>query len=208
MPQRHGRLLCAGSAWDLLLRTMIHHNRGERRRGMTSEALPDWMLSRSVLGPGHRRISDWDRFWSHVDKSGECWLWTATTTRLGYGNFSVGGRTKTAHRVLYQWLHGSLTRDVVVDHICHNRSCVRPEHLRSCTRKQNIENHQGAQRNSRSGVRGVTQLKNGKWRAELDHHGKRYYLGTFAELEEANQAVTSRRNELFTHNNIDRMSHV
>ena len=41
MLQRHGRLLCAGSAWDLLCETMIHPSRGERRDRKVTEALPD-----------------------------------------------------------------------------------------------------------------------------------------------------------------------
>lgn len=28
-----------------------------------------------------------ERFWSKVDKTDDCWLWTAATNRRGYGQF-------------------------------------------------------------------------------------------------------------------------
>jgi hypothetical protein len=31
---------------------------------------------------------DSDRFWRHVDKTEDCWLWTASTTHNGYGQFN------------------------------------------------------------------------------------------------------------------------
>lgn len=38
-----------------------------------------------------------ERFWSHVDKSGDCWLWTGGKTQYGYGQFGI-----VAHRVAYE----------------------------------------------------------------------------------------------------------
>lgn len=39
------------------------------------------------------------RFWEKVDKSGECWKWTATLTHNGYGSFWLDGSLLRAHRV-------------------------------------------------------------------------------------------------------------
>jgi len=36
------------------------------------------------------------------------------------------------------------------------------------------------------------------------HNGRKYYVGRFDSLREAEEAVTTKRNELFTHNALDR----
>ena len=73
------------------------------------------------------------RFWSKVDMSGDCWLWTAQTNRQGYGRFSVeeGGKWRVyqAHRVSAV-LHGSLVGPMdLIMHSCDTPSCVNPKHL-------------------------------------------------------------------------------
>ena len=69
------------------------------------------------------------RFWSKVDRSGGCWLWTAATTRGGYGLFSVkrDGRwvTKTAHRLSWEYAHGEEPAGMVL-HNCDRPGCVNP----------------------------------------------------------------------------------
>lgn len=108
---------------------------------------------------------DLSRFWSKVDTSGECWPWTAGTSTAGYGAFWHGGQMQKAHRVSYELEHGTIRADRFVDHVCHNRRCVRPAHLREVTNKQNVENHNGGPKvTSKSGVRGVVWVKDcNKW---------------------------------------------
>ena len=58
------------------------------------------------------------------------------------------------------------------------------------TSKQNHENRGGAQRNSKSGVRGVSWHSRKKcWRAEVGHNGKHIDVGLFDTIEEADAAV-------------------
>ena len=87
-----------------------------------------------------------DRFWSKVDKCGECWTWTGCRTALGYGSILAEGERKWiyAHRVSWEIHNGRLpeptgdrTRDICVLHRCDNPSCVRPEHLFLGTMKDN-----------------------------------------------------------------------
>lgn len=145
-----------------------------------------------------------DRFWAKVDKSSDCWNWIAYK-RNGYGRFKVGAAILSAHRVSWEMAHGPVPEGLAVDHKCFNKACVRPDHLRVATIKQNSENRPGAQPNSRTGERGVSWHRSSrKWRAQASHNGHRYHGGTFDSLEEAIEAARQLRLSLFTHNDLDR----
>lgn len=68
------------------------------------------------------------RFWEKVDKSGECWLWTAGLDKHGYGQFWDGRRQARAHRIAYA-LERAGPGDRRVLHRCDNPPCVNPAHL-------------------------------------------------------------------------------
>ena len=144
------------------------------------------------------------RFWSHVDKTETCWNWAgATTGRNGYGKITSGGKQQVAHRVSYEMLTGETIPDgMFVDHICSNRLCVRPDHLRIVTRKQNSEHLTGPYKGNQTGYRGV-EPRGDRFRASVRHNKKLYYLGTFDTPEEANEVAVAKRLELFTHNDKD-----
>ena len=79
------------------------------------------------------------RFWRKVDKSGDCWLWTATTIGQGYGQFWFHGKLELAHRVSWQIHHGRpVPEGLDIEHLCHTKLCVRPEHLQASTHLVNI----------------------------------------------------------------------
>lgn len=149
-------------------------------------------------------------FWERVEKTESCWPWTGTLTPEGYGQLGlhVEGKYRTvcAHKLSYLVAGQSLAANEVVDHRCHNHACVNPSHLRAATRKQNAEHRLGAQRNNKSsGVRGVYWHEQAhKWRAMVRHNRRLISAGLFDTVAEAQAAVVSKRNELFTFNDVDR----
>lgn len=151
--------------------------------------------------------SDIERFWAKVEKSqGTCWQWKAFIhPRTGYGFFYYRNKTGGAHRFAFEIANGAIPDGMEIDHTCHNRSCVNPAHLRLATTKQNAENPDGPYASSTSGVRGVSwDKRRNVWRAVVVHHGKRHHAGSFSNLDDADRAVKAKRNELFTHNELDR----
>lgn len=153
------------------------------------------------------RKSTAQRFFEKVEKTDTCWVWTAAL-RAGYGYFRWHPKQELmrAHRYSYILTHGAISEDKVLDHICHNKACVNPEHLREVTIKQNAENRPGPQRNSKTGAPGVHWVKrDSKYRGGVRHHGKMHWVGNFDDIAEAEAAVIAKRNELFTHNDADRL---
>jgi hypothetical protein len=143
------------------------------------------------------------RFWAKAEERGGCLVWTGYTTPKGYGKVGVNGVVMRAHRVAYELTNGPIPAGMQIDHTCHVRACIKPEHLRPVTQKQNQENRAGAIRNNKSGVRGVAS-HSGRWGAHVGHNGIQLYLGMFATVEEAEAVVVAKRLELFTHNDADR----
>ena len=83
------------------------------------------------------------RFWSKVEFTDSCWLWTASRV-VGYGDFSVGSRVDgsakhvRAHRWAYGYLVGPIPEGLVIDHLCRVRHCVNPDHMEPVTLRENI----------------------------------------------------------------------
>lgn len=99
------------------------------------------------------------RFWSRVNKQGsdECWNWTSSSDRDGYGlmtDHAVSRSPIRAHR--YSWmLHtGTMPASAVhVLHSCDNPPCVNPAHLFVGSNVDNIRDKitKGRGRGNRTG---------------------------------------------------------
>lgn len=148
---------------------------------------------------------DAERFWSKVAKGPGCWEWQAGKFDDGYGCFWSNGCTNRAHRISYVLVNGVIPDGMFIDHICHNKGCVNPDHLRPVTTKQNGEHRSGAQTNSTTGIRGVFwRPSRQKWFGAVMHNRKRHWVGTFDTAEEAAEAVREARLRIFTHSDMDK----
>lgn len=80
-----------------------------------------------------------DRFWSNVDKTDDCWLWTGHLHSLGYARFWVDAQTRVyVHRYAYELLVGPIPKHLEIDHLCGIRHCVNPSHLEAVTHRENL----------------------------------------------------------------------
>lgn len=78
-----------------------------------------------------------DRFWSKVEKTETCWLWTGGRQSSGYGSLTFDGAHKLAHRVAYELSVGPIPEGLHVDHLCRTRDCVNPAHLEAVSPREN-----------------------------------------------------------------------
>lgn len=79
------------------------------------------------------------RFTDKVDKTSDCWNWTASCDGKGYGQFVYKGKLSRAHRVSYMLFKGEIPEGLDLDHLCRNIKCVNPEHLEAVTRSVNLQ---------------------------------------------------------------------
>lgn len=111
---------------------------------------------------GGKRGTLGERFWRHVRRGadGECWPWTATKLRTGYGTINTGDATRTAlaHRVCWTLHHGAIPEGKHVLHTCDNPSCVNPRHLFLGTHQDNMRDKVAKQRHPRGERQGSAKL--------------------------------------------------
>jgi len=103
----------------------------------------------SNIGTNNNMIDLEKRFFNKIDIESSsptgCWDWGACKDSSGYGQFKIDGKQYPAHRVSFEYFHNrKIKLGYLLDHMCRNRACVRPDHLREVTPQINsIENNNG-----------------------------------------------------------------
>ena len=90
---------------------------------------------------GPKPVDPEKRFWNHVRKTADCWLWTGGNNER-YGVFFAGGdRTRgkvLAHKWSFEHHFGPVPEGLEVNHRCEVTLCVRPDHLEELTPRDNV----------------------------------------------------------------------
>lgn len=93
-----------------------------------------WSMLPGTLG---KHVKAHRIFWTKVNKTDTCWLWTGGVSAYGYP--VAGGQIEPyAHRRSYLWLVGPIPPTYEVDHLCRVKLCVRPDHLEAVSKAENI----------------------------------------------------------------------
>lgn len=112
-----------------------------RTRALCNRHYLAWRRTGDAQGAGSYRkrgASLEEKLEFGVTKTPGCWFWLGATNSDGYGRIRIEGKTKFAHRIYYEHHIGPIPDGLELDHLCRNRSCVRPEHLEPVTHKENI----------------------------------------------------------------------
>lgn len=112
----------------------------------------------------------------------------------GYLTVKLLGKTYQAHRIAWLITYGEWP--ITIDHINRQRTDNRLVNLRNATQQQNMCNVPRKRTNT-SGVRGVSwQSQSRKWQVEVKADGKRYYLGSYRDIELAELVASEARIKL------------
>jgi len=111
------------------------------------------------------------------------------TNKRGYIYIGVDGRGYLAHRLAWFYMTGRWPADQI-DHINQTKSDNRFSNLRECDNSQNQQNT-GLRADNRSGFKGVSLHKSGRWVAERRLRGRRIHLGYHQTPEAAHAAYVA-----------------
>lgn len=99
-----------------------------KRKRLLRELMENWEVGRQR-----------NEFFARVRKTEKCWPWIGMINSAGYSFFFYKGFSLSSHQISYITTHKKMIpKGLCIDHICRNRKCVNPKHLRLLTNKENV----------------------------------------------------------------------
>lgn len=126
---------------------------------------PDGALIRSSEPPGHEPGKTLRPLVKLPKDPDGCWEWQSKILANGYGCKTMNGRDVLAHRWVWMQLLGPIPDGLVIDHICQNRACVNPFHLRVVSQAENCRSGDGTIL-THGDVQEARQLRADGWRVQ------------------------------------------
>lgn len=75
-------------------------------------------------------------FNSICDIKTKCWNWTSYN-HGGYGIIKINKKNIRAHRMSYEIFVKKIDKNMQINHLCHNRLCINPNHLEELSHAEN-----------------------------------------------------------------------
>lgn len=110
---------------------------GPGKRGLT-QFLESMYCSSECTGLSQRNSMENLKKQIQIDEATGCHNWMGTRNHQGYGQVTWHNRCRVVHRLIWESLFGPVAGNLQIDHICRNRSCCNPEHLRVVTPQENV----------------------------------------------------------------------
>ncbi|MGT3661457.1 HNH endonuclease [Escherichia coli] len=106
----------------------------------------------------------------------------------GYVQIILCGRAFLAHRLAWICIHGAPASEMI-DHINGIRNDNRACNLREASKFENSHN-KAMNKNNTSGIKGVNwSSSHNKWHARVGVNGKRFTVGYFSDIREAEAKI-------------------
>lgn len=86
----------------------------------------------------------WNSYQNRVIANDSCWEWQGAKKQNGYGHIKVNNKQVSIHRWVFIYINKY--EPEVVMHICDNRSCINPEHLKGGTFADNNKDREAKRR--------------------------------------------------------------
>lgn len=166
-----------------------------RKRGWCETHYMRW-YRKGTLKSRSYFFSTEEAFLHDIKPDGNCMVWTGGKDQDGYGTIRANGRTYRVHRYAWERENGPIPEGMFIDHICHNPSCAKIQHLRLADYRTNGANRSGSVVDSASGRRNVYPSKK-RWQVKVTKHGVAHYFGQYKDIEEAAKVAEQARQELF-----------